>query len=311
MRSSVWIAFVVAGVMAWAAPARAFDEPSQFFASPDLPHLASLSASAEGIYFTGAPRFSGLYCNACHTNGPQKIGLKIGADPVSLFTEGYQPGRTYELEVELTDEQAGILFNTPTCTEPVAKNDKYTYVPCNNNSFALEIDDDSAPLAGASVFCAQPPLAAGVCPMPDNTLDEITVAPDGDAVFGNRQHSSTAGMTKTVVRNGPLRWHLWWTAPKAGTGPLTLYVAGVDGNGGAGTTLDDQDPLGDDTVQAAVPIREAGGTGQISPAAGCAVAQARGGGEGTTVVVVLVVAVVGLWLAGRRFSERQRQMRGR
>src|SRR5262249_8215417 len=102
-----------------ATNALAFDDPAQFIALPTLQHPATLSASAEGIYFTGAPRFSGLDCASCHTDGPGKVDIRINADVVELFSDGYQPGQTYQLQVQLLNEQMGIPHNTMsgTCTE--------------------------------------------------------------------------------------------------------------------------------------------------------------------------------------------------
>jgi hypothetical protein len=252
------------------SPAHAFDVAAQFFDNQALPHAATLGASGEGVYFTGAPRFASRNCADCHVGGPQRVGLRLNADDQSLFTGGYQPGRTYQLQVALTDEAAGTKYHTPTCTDPPLVGDTFTYVQCNNNSFALEIDAAGAPLAGPAVFCAQSPVG-GVCPMADVTRDEAVVAPDGDAVFGNRMFSSDPDAPKTVQRNGAASWRFFWTAPKAGTGPLTVYVAAVDGNGGAGTAANDQDPYDDDTVAANFYFQEANAAARSGAAAGCSV----------------------------------------
>ena len=265
MRSSV-----IALVLCAGGAAHVFDDPGQFFPNA-VPHQSTLSAAAEGVYFTGAPRWSSLDCSSCHTEGPQKVTIKIGADDLSLFKNGYLPGQLYELEVSLGNETEGLLYADATCTEPPGKTDKYTYVQCNNNSFALEIDDDGGPLAGTP-FCAEQPTAAG-CPMPNPAGDEVVVAPDGDAVFANRQHSTTT--PKTIPKNDPVSWHLWWTAPQAGTGPVTLYVAAVDGNGGSGTAASDQDPYGDDTVRATIAIQERGAIVPAGAQAGCGTIRGR------------------------------------
>lgn len=263
MRSSV-LALALASLAS--GEARAFDDASQFFVQPGTPHAATYGASAEGVYFTGAPRFLSQTCGNCHTDGPGVVRLKLGADQPSLFSDGYQPGTTYELEVELQGETEGTQYATPTCTEPRTRNDQYAYVPCNNNSYALEIDARDGPLAGPSVFCAAPPIA-GACPMPSPLSDESLVSPDGDAVFGNRTHDPA--MPKLVTRNDPTTWHLWWTAPAAGSGPVTIYVAAVDGNGGSGIETSDQDPYGDDTVQASFSIQESGAPVPNGATAGC------------------------------------------
>ena len=129
--------------------------PRSSSVSTASPHAATFGASGEGLYFTGAPRFASLDCSTCHTDGPQTVGLHLNADDPSLFDRGYKPGRTYELQVELTNETEGLKYKTPTCTDPPAPGDTYSYVQCNNNGFALEIDDESGtPLAGPNVYCA-------------------------------------------------------------------------------------------------------------------------------------------------------------
>jgi hypothetical protein len=264
LRYSVVLALALGS---WPLAADAFDNPSQFFVVPGVPHTASFGASAEGVYFTGAPRFAGQTCVNCHIGGPQLVGLKLGAD-ATLLSDGYQPGKTYELEVTLTNEHAGTSFSTSTCTEPPGPKTSYAYVPCNNNSFALEVDSGGAPLASASQFCPTQPSGAG-CAKANPATDEVAVSPDGDAVFGNRQHDPQKPYL--VSRNDPTSWHLWWTAPSAGTGPVTLYVAAVDGNGGgSGDAANDQDPFGDDTVAASFFIAEAGMPTDLGAQVGCA-----------------------------------------
>jgi hypothetical protein len=281
----------IASSILFAKKARAFDDATQFFNVPGAPHAATFGASGEGIYFTGAPRFLGMTCDKCHTDGPGLVRLKLGADDVSLFSTGYNPGQTYQLEVEIQGETKGLDYSGSTCTEPPLKNDHYTYQQCNNNSFAMEIDTLTGPLAGATVFCANPPVN-GNCPAPNPLADESMVSPDNDAVFGNRQHQATN--PKTVARNDPTTWHLWWTAPAAGTGPVTIFVGAVDGNGGDGTAASDQDPYNDDTVQASFFIQEAGASVPNGATASCAVARRQGGAGAAALVASLFAAACAL-----------------
>jgi MYXO-CTERM domain-containing protein len=280
-----------------AARAHAFADATQFFVYPGNPHGATFGAVGEGLYFTGAPRFASQTCADCHTDGPGQVAIHVGANPDSLFTDGYMPGATYELEIELANESEGTQYGGATCTTPPGPHDTYTYVQCNNNNFALEIDDASGvPQAGANVFCAQAPMG-GVCPMPNPNADEALVAPDGDAVFGNL--TVDANNPRLLVRNGPRSWHFWWTAPAAGSGPLTLFATAVDGNGGSGTAANDQDPYGDDTVQASVFIQEAGALASRQAQAGCAIA---GGGASRPPAAagVILLALLALRLHRRR-----------
>ena len=133
MRSSA----VAVALLLATSPAYGFADSAQFFADPSTPHGASLGAVGEGIYFTGAPRFAGLDCGSCHTGGPEALSVRITADPPGLFSDGYAPGASYALVVELLGEQAGRAHASPTCTVPPSPTDGYAYVPCNNNGFAL------------------------------------------------------------------------------------------------------------------------------------------------------------------------------
>jgi hypothetical protein len=297
---------LLALVLVAAAPSRAhaFADATQFFAQQANPHAATLGASGEGLYFTGAPRFASLTCNSCHVGGPGAVGLRLGADHPELFTDGYTPGQTYELEVELTNETAGTQFNTPTCTDPPGPNDKFSYVQCNNNGFGLEIDSSDGPLKGG--FCARP-WQNGACPPPDFTSDESLVAPDGDAIFSDRVYSADPNTPKLVERNGATKWHLYWTAPAAHTGPLTIYIAAVDGNGGSGTAANDQDPFGDDTVQANFFVQEAGAPAGSAASAGCGVAPAAA--RSRWLLVVLVFAALGARRSSLRWRSSLRRRR--
>ena len=263
--------------------AHAFADAAQFFKGS--PNAATFGATSEGLYFTGAPRFASLDCSTCHGGGPQHVGLRLNADDPDLFTGGYVPGKLYQLQVVITDETEGLTWNTKQCTDPPAPDDTYQYVQCNNNGFGLEIDASGAPLSGG--YCAQQPKN-GVCPMPDFTADESLVSPDNDAVFDSKIYSSDPNMPKLITRNDATSWKFWWTAPKAGTGPLTVYVAAVDGNGGAGTVANDQDPYNDDTVSANFFLQESGAPVHNSASAGCS----AGGGAGPRALAWLLVPFV-------------------
>jgi hypothetical protein len=274
-------------MLAGSGTAHAFADASQFFASTAVPNAATFGASGDGLYFTGAPRWASLDCSTCHTAGPQRVGLLLNADDPSLFSAGYEPGKVYELQVELTNETAGLKYKTPTCTDPPAPDDSFSYVQCNNNGFGLEIDDDSgAPLAGPSVYCAAQP-AGGVCPKADFTRDQALVAPGGDAVFDAKVYSADPNMPKLVTRNGATGWHFFWTAPKAGTGPLTVYVSAVDGNGGAGTVANDQDPFDDDTVAANFFLQEANAPVHDRASAGCRFAPSPAAGSAAPLLLTV------------------------
>jgi hypothetical protein len=295
LRSSL-VATVFVATLSSSSLAHAFADASQFFANAHQAHAATFGASGEGLYFTGSPRFASRTCADCHVGGPLTLGLKLGADDPSLFDIGYLPGKVYHLQVELQNESKGLMYGGVTCTDPPGPKDKYSYVQCNYNGFALEIDSASGPLGGTGVFCAGAP-ANGSCPKPGPS-DESLVAPDGDAVFHNLPHSTDANTPYLVLRNDPRIWDLWWTAPTAGSGAVTIYVAAVDGNGGSGTPANDQDTDGDDTVQTTFFVQEAGASPAPGASAGC------------TMTTSPPTATSGLWLVGLLLVARARR-RGR
>jgi len=294
LRSEGKIALLFLGICAPRAAA-AFADSSQFFTTAAFPHAATVGASGEGVYFTGAPRFAGLDCAACHARGPQVVQLQITADPPGLFSDGYMAGVAYEIEVALIGESLGLEHSGTSCTVPPGRTETYPYKACNNNSFAAEVDDADGPLRTA--LCAGQP-SAGACPSPEAFVDETIVAPDGDAVFGNRRRDPA---DPKIVGNDPTSWRFWFIAPPPGTGPLTLYVDAVDGAGGDGTAADDQDVFGDDTVRATVPLAEAGSLRAWTAVVGCALGGAGGSAPGST---GLFLVGGGLLMLRRRRSRR-------
>ncbi len=272
-------ALVAAALVAAALPsvAHAFADASQFFEIKALPHAATFGASGEGLYFTGAPRYASLDCSTCHEAGPQRVGLRLNANDQDLFANGYVPGKVYELQVEITNEGQGLNWDKNNfngwCTDPPAPGDTYTYYQCNNNGFALEIDATTGPLVPTMTYlpyCPTQPNGTN-CAMPNSTSDSTMIAPGGDAVFDAKIYSTDPNQPKTIVSNGATSWKFYWTAPPAGTGALTVYVAAVDGNGGAGTAANDQDPYNDDTVSANFFLQESGAPVNRSASAGCSI----------------------------------------
>jgi MYXO-CTERM domain-containing protein len=192
----------------------------------------------------------------CHTDAEGRIGARIEADHVELFDEGWMPGKQYHLRVVLTDAHAGAAYQQAgdNCGFAVTP-----YKPCDQNGFALEIDDlDGKP---QGTFAA---VSAGAC---------ITdTPPPGVDIY-------------------VLAWDLCWTAPKAGAGSLTAYVSVVDGNGGDGTMQFPADTTGDDVMSGAVPFPELGALPPGSPSGGCAVAQHDGDGSWLALIVLALVLV--------------------
>ena len=242
--------------------ALAFPTGSQFDLDP------MKADGAGGIAFDGAPRWQNHDCAVCHTNAPGTIGSALEADHIELFTTGYTPGMQYHLRVALLHEHAAAQYQKAgdNCGANVTP-----YTPCDQNGFALEIDDLSGKPQGKFVAVTNNMCATTTPP----TDVDVRVLTDGTAVTHNGAH------------HGQIAWDLCWTAPPAGTGPLTAYLALVDGNGGDGTMSWPADTIGDDVTSGAVPLAESGGAPPPSQAGGCN----AGGDAGIFVALALLVLV--------------------
>ncbi len=257
---------VAVAMLVLARVASAFPTGEQF----DLDPLKEDGAG--GIAFDGAPRWAGHTCAVCHTGAPARIGLRLEADRPELFTDGWQPSVQYHLRV--------LIENAWAASEYTADGDRCgfnasPYHPCDENGFALELTNaKGAPVGKLAAFAGT--ACAGATPPMDAAVRVLT---DGSAVTHNGAHM------------GVLQWDLCWTAPAAGAGVITAYLAAVDGNGGDGTEAFPNDTIGDDVAAGAVPIAEQG-----------VAAPAQNGGcdAGSDVGIAGIALVLGVVLLARR-----------
>ncbi len=252
-------------VLVLGGTARAFPTGIQFDADP------LTMDGAGGIAFNGAPRWTGHDCSVCHTDPPHLIGLELDSDHPEVFTTGWKPAQQYHMRVTMQNEHAAAQYAAlgDNCG---ANGDQPTFTPCDDNGFSLEMDDANGNPTGKFV-----PVVSGACAnsgtIPNDV--DIRVLTDGSAVTHTGAH---AGMTT---------WDLCWTAPSAGAGVITAYLAAVDGNGGDGTANFPQDTLGDDVAVGQVPMLEAGVAPPPAQTGGCAATGELGGGA-----IILVIAAL-------------------
>ena len=253
-------------ITALAGVASAHSAGAQFDQNP------MTQAGNGGIVFDGAPRFSGHTCNVCHVDAPGLIHIRLESDHPELFTDGWKPKMQYHLRVVLVDEWAGVANNAN--GDNCGLRDVMPFKPCNDNGFALEIDDAVGNSLGGFTQ-----VLANKC---DATGTAVYILGDKSAVV----HSGGV--------NGGTSWDVCWTAPDAGAGPVTAYLAAVDGNGGKGTLAIPTDVVGDDVAAGAVPIAEAGADVNT---------QTGGCNAGGDAGVGLALALLGL---GVRFRRRKK-----
>jgi hypothetical protein len=274
MRRAEAAALLVATALV-AARAHAFPQGSQFDDDPVG------SAGGGGVHFTASPSFAAGTCATCHVNPPGALGVHLAATDATLFSFGYQPGETYELELSLAGEVLGDEYNGPARCGHL----RGQFVPCNSNGFALEADD----LVGDPVGALCPSLPAMTC-MPARSATTV-LSQDGTAIHhAGYLEADPAANLPAGFENGATAWRFYWTAPGPGTGPVTFHIGAVDGNGGAGTSDVPQDVYGDDTIEAHLTVAEAGGA-MPEAAAGCAVGR-RGGTGLPLIACLLLVGIV-------------------
>lgn len=258
------LAIAVAIALAIPRVAAAFPTGEQFDGD------ALSSDGGGGLPFDGSPRLAGHTCVVCHTDAAGQISLKLEADHPELFQTGWVGGMQYQLRVILLGEHLGTQF--------AAAGDQCgllvdPYVPCDDNGFALEIDDGS----GAPVGRFAPLGSDGAC------VTGANVPPGVDAyVLMDGTAATHAGSHHAQVS-----WNVCWTAPASGGGLLEAYAAVVDGNGGNGSAFPN-DTLGDDVFAGVLAIPEAGGQLPPTESGGCDAS----GGDGSLVVLLLVLARV-------------------
>lgn len=182
---------------------------------------ADTAGGGGGLYFTGSPRQHGLDCAACHVEPTGEVGLRLSAlldgAEAPLFRSGYEPGRTYEIEVAFDGELLTPLV-------PCSAEDTEV---CDLNLFALEILDERGQTGGS--FCPTQPGSApaggcGACP---NLRARGTLAEADCSVIVSDGFDAVAGHW----RNGVTAYSFFWTAPAEDVGPVMLYASAVDGHG--------------------------------------------------------------------------------
>lgn len=197
--------------------AQAYSDPMSFARDPS----ADTAGGGGGLYFTGSPRQHGLDCAACHIEPEGNVGLRLSAlldgEEASLFRSGYEPGRTYEIEVAFDGD---LLVPSIGCSPENSD-------VCDLNLFALEILDEAGRTSGA--FCPTaprvgPPHGCDTCP---SLRTRGTVAEADCSVIIADGFDTVAGHW----RNGTTAYSFFWTAPAEDEGPVMLHVSAVDGHG--------------------------------------------------------------------------------
>jgi len=184
----------------------------------------------------------------------------------------------------LCHEAAPGKFRVLLKVEPSDLFQGFTYVPGQTYSFTATLDGEtmgkSSPLSNYNTIAASFTDAKGI------SVGSVGGFAAEDFYMGNPTTIASAGQ-----KVGATSWSFQYTAPEAGAGPVTLYLAAVDGNGAnSPPTKTLTDPFGDDVFTAAVTFQPGGS----------AASRRRPWGPGT------LVFAVGIALFGAARRRRQR-----
>jgi hypothetical protein len=196
--------------------------------------MNALQPGGGGIFGTGGAHDYGITCANCHVNNKQqqgKIDMSVAFTPALGGVAGaatYQPGQKYTVTATMTGEWLGQSGCSP-------------YVTGNINNFAASFEDSGGKPTGT--LTSDSGQTGTSCPSSAPQVSSGTTMLYGDCkvIFSMGGDKADSGRTS---------WTFSWTAPAAGSGPLTMFWGAVDGDCM-------MDSLGDDVKVGTLKMTEA------------------------------------------------------
>lgn len=189
-------------------------------------------AGGGGYFFTGGKQDKGLACSVCHVakddngNDVQTEGLIVGNLTPPFQNNTYTPGTKYNLTMTLVGEHHVQGAGAPNTL----------------NGFTLTVENANGTLAGV--------LASDI-PNIDSTPAHCPQNyPATNPTNGTTYIYGSCKAIIYVPKPNTTSWNFSWTAPPAGTGPVTIYFSVVDGN------HTDVSALGDDVYDGKITLNE-------------------------------------------------------
>lgn len=186
------------------------------------------AGGAGGLYYAGTRLSHGWNCRMCHegVSGPMSVQLTV--DPPELFSKfEYVPGQAYTFTATMKGEHLGL-------DNPLS----------NYNSIVAEIVDETNNFSIGS--------------MGGFAAEELYSPYPSAVISGGQKPNQTS-------------WKFTWTAKNPDDllpvhGPVTLFLAAVDGDAASSPGLTLTDPFNDDVFTGSVKLKEAAGTmGRAQP----------------------------------------------
>lgn len=208
MRSLLIGGILVAG-LAVAGGLKAFNNVGMFGDDPSQ----GAKCGGGGIFGTGSTTDWGITCAHCHINDVNQQGNITASISYAPALSGgkYVPGTQYTVTLKMIGEHLGL-----------------NNAASNTNGFVVTYEDAAGKKAGSLLGDMQTSCPSAVPTVPDALLMGQTYA------FGDCH--AVASLARNNVTP---TWSFKWTAPSAGTGPVTLFYGVVDGDS-------DKRSIGDD-----------------------------------------------------------------
>jgi hypothetical protein len=200
--------------------------------------MNALVPGGGGIYGTGGARDYNITCASCHVNDKQqqgKIDGKLTFNPPLGAGDSYRPGTQYTIGVALVGEHLGLSGCGP-------------YVDGNINQFGASIEDAAGKSVG--VLASDSGQSSASCPAAAPMTSSGTTLLYGDC------HAIVSRGGKTMVNT--TSWSFTWSAPAAGTGPVTISWGVVDGDCA-------MDSFGDDVKTGSTKLTEGTAAREAAP----------------------------------------------
>jgi hypothetical protein len=206
--------FIIAALLLAPSVGRAWDSDDAWYnpatGSGPVGAMGSILPGAGGLIATGGTSDHNITCAACHIKAEGRIGVTFTPSPAWSLANNvaaYAPGQTYAITVKLTGEHLGQSGCSP-------------YVNGNINGFGAAFESDAGKPAGT--LASDSGQTAANCPQANPQAMSGTTLTYGDC------HAIVSLADKTLA--GTTSWTFRWTAPPAGTGPVTLFYGAVDGD---------------------------------------------------------------------------------
>lgn len=227
MKKKAIVSAVAACIIVPAAVASAFPFGKSWHDRADGTQANGGRAGAGGIYGMGSARDFGITCAHCHIKAEGLISATITPTPAWGTVNGsssYKPGQKYSITVAMTGEHKGL-----------------NQMNNNLNGMAITVEDQAGKVKGLFESDTSPVVKSDACP---------SSYPAQNPAAGTTYLYGDCHGVFYIPRPNTTTWTYSWTAPAAGSGPLTIYYGVVDGD------ADGKSSLGDDVKMGTVKLVE-------------------------------------------------------